>query len=149
MVGDYLRLARHADRLAGVIRSDDVPTSVHELRARIGWVIAAYLSSRQREALELLASRSASSRVASGIHAAWSAARRGRPEMLAVDPGLLLPARLHPGGDALDFVDRVGEPEVVDDVVDERSSSSWPGGVVAFIEDGLLAAHGGVALTLR
>lgn len=150
VVDDYLRLARHAGRLAGAIRSDDVPTSLAGLQARIQWVMAAYLASREREALDLLASRSATSRTASGIHAAWAAARRERPEMLAVEPSLLLPARLHPDGDTLTLADQVGDPDVVDDVVDELIELVLArGGWVAFIDDGLLADHGGVALTLR
>lgn len=150
VVADYLRLARHADRLAGVLRSTDVPTSVRGLQSRIKPVIVAYLASRQREALHLLESRAASAQVVSGIHAAWAEARRGQPEMLAVEPGLMLPARLDTDGETLTLTEQLGDPEVVDDIVDELIELVLArGGWVAFIEDGLLAHHDGIALTLR
>lgn len=150
VVRDYLRLARHAGRLAGVLNTGDVPTSVAGLQSRIRPVIAAYLGTREREALELLARREAELRIATGVQAAWAAARRERPEMLVVEPGLMMPARLSADGDTLRPVDRVGEPDVVDDIVDELIELVLArGGWVAFARDGALAAHDGVALTLR
>jgi hypothetical protein len=150
VVGDYLRVSENAQRLAGVLRTHQVPTSVDHLQERTMWLIASYLASREREALALLESRASSGQVASGVHAAWLAARRERPEMLAVEPGLLLPARLSPDGDTLTLVDAVGDPDVVDDIVDELIELVLArGGWVAFVEDGHLADHGGVALTLR
>lgn len=119
IVADYLRMARHANRLAGVLRHEDVPTSVEGLQARIKPVMADYLRSRQDEALELLRSRQASGAVAAGLAAAWTAARRSRPEMLAVEPGLMSAARLGPGGDTLILGGQIGDPDVVDDIVDE------------------------------
>ena len=150
VVRDYLRLARHAGRLAGTLDLDDVPTSVAGLRARIRPLLASYLGAREREAMELLERREGEFRVASGVQAAWSAARRERPEMLVVEPGLMVPARLSRDGDTLTVADQVGEPDVIDDIVDELIELVLArGGWVAFAHDGALTAHDGVALTIR
>src|SRR3712207_7395674 len=50
--------------------------------------------SRQQEALDLLERRAGAQRVVSGISSAWLAARRERPEMLAVESDLFHPARV-------------------------------------------------------
>jgi hypothetical protein len=81
---------------------------------------------------------------------AWLAARRERPEMLAVEEGLFFPARVSEDGDLLEPATDVEHPDVIDDAVDELIELVLDrGGWVALVEDGALAEHGGVALTLR
>jgi hypothetical protein len=70
--------------------------------------------------------------------------------MLAVEEGLFFPARLSDDGDLLLPATDVEHPEVLDDAVDELIELVLDrGGWVALVDDGALAAHGGVALTLR
>jgi hypothetical protein len=81
---------------------------------------------------------------------AWLAARRERVEMLAVEEGLFFPARLSADGDVLTPATDVEHPDVLDDAVDELIETVLArGGWVALVRDGGLAAHGGVAVTLR
>ncbi len=72
-----------------------------QLAARIRPVVDAYLRSREAEALALLDRRVGEGRTLSGMAASWLAARRERPEMLAVEEGLFVPARLSADGDHL------------------------------------------------
>lgn len=107
------------------------------------------LTSREARLLELLDRRTSARRVASGMPAVWLAARRERPEMLAVEEGLFYPARDSPDGDVLTPAGDVEHPDVVDDAVDELIELVLVrGGWVALVADRALAAHERVALTL-
>ena len=124
------------------------PTS--DLVARIRPVLTDYLHSRQQEALDLLDRRTGAKRTVSGIESAWLAAQAERPEMLAVEEGYFFPARLDDGGGLLTAASDVDHPEVIDDAVDELIEMVLRrGGWVAVVDDGRLAGHDRVALTLR
>jgi len=65
-----------------------------------------------------------------------------------VEEGLFYPARLGPDGNSITLDPDVDEPGVIDDAVDELVEHVLlRGGWVAFLGDGALARHGGVALT--
>lgn len=146
----FQRLSRNTGRLAGMVSGNLTRAPLPVLVPRIREVLDAYLLSRQDEALAHLERRRSRSAVVEGIDAAWLAARRERPEMLAVEEGFSLAARLSPDGDFLVPADDVEHPEVVDDVVDELVETVLlRGGWVAFVTDGALADAGRVALTLR
>ena len=98
----------------------------------------------------LIDQRASAGRVASGMPAAWLAARTARPEVLAVDESLYYPARLSDDGDTLIPAHDADHPDVIDDAVDELIERVLlRGGWVAFVADGALADHDRVALTLR
>jgi hypothetical protein len=145
----FAKVSSNVGRLAGTLPglgSAPLP----ELAQRIRPVLERYLLSRQQEALDLLEHRASASRVVSGMSSAWLAARRERPEMLAVEQGLFYPARLSSDGDLLMPATDVEHPDVVDDAVDELIELVLDrGGWVALVDDGALAQHDGVALTLR
>jgi hypothetical protein len=112
--------------------------------------MASYLRSRQQEALALLEDRTSAKRVVSGISSAWLAAQAERPEMLAVEEGYFYPARVDATGQLLSPADDIEHPDVIDDAVDELIEAVLHrGGWVALVEDGALAHHDRVALTLR
>jgi hypothetical protein len=110
-----------------------------------------YLRSRQLEALALLEERVGGRRAVSGIASAWLAAQADRPEMLAVEEGYFYPARVDGSGELLSPAYDVEHPDVIiDDAVDELIETVLRrGGCVALVEDGALADHDRVALTLR
>ncbi|MCY7366219.1 MAG: hypothetical protein LH469_13035, partial [Frankiaceae bacterium] len=137
-------------RLAGSIPVNLSTEPLSVLAERIRPALESYLLSRQQEALDLLDRRIGARRAAAGMAAAWLAARTERPEMLAVEQGLFYPARVSDDGDLLLPATDVEHPEVIDDAVDELIELVLErGGWVALVDDGALAAHGGVALTLR
>jgi hypothetical protein len=70
--------------------------------------------------------------------------------MLVVEEGFFHPARISADGDFLTPADDVEHPDVIDDAVDELIELVIQrGGWVAFAEDGALADHDRVALTVR
>ncbi|RBY80955.1 hypothetical protein DQ238_07940 [Geodermatophilus sp. TF02-6] len=148
-VAAFTRLSQNLSRLAGTVPAL-ATTPLPELVERIRPVLTRYLRSRQREALDLLDRRAGGQRVVSGMSSAWLAARHERPEMLAVEHGLFYPARLSGDGDLLLPAWDVEHPDVIDDAVDELIELVLDrGGWVALVDDGALAEHEGVALTLR
>jgi hypothetical protein len=143
-------VSRNLGRLAGCIGADLATEPLASLAARTRPVLESYLRSRQDEALALIERRAGAHRAVSGMQSAWLAARSERPEMLAVEEGLFYPARLSSDGDLLLPATDVEHPDVIDDAVDELIELVLDrGGWVALVEDGALAAHGGVAVTLR
>ncbi|WP_236834450.1 hypothetical protein [Blastococcus sp. KM273129] len=150
VVGRFRRQSRNTARLAGTVDANLTRAPVTALVPRIREVLEAYLRSRQDEALEHLDRRRSRHAVVEGIDACWLAARRERPEMLAVEEGFTHAARLSPDGDFLTPADDVEHPDVVDDVVDELIETVLlRGGWIAFVDDGALAGSGRVALTVR
>jgi hypothetical protein len=146
----FAKVSRNLGRLAGEIPVNLSGEPLPALAARTRPVLERYLLSRQQEALDLLERRVGAHRCVSGMVDAWLAARRERPEMLAVEQGLFYPARLSADGDLLTAASDVEHPEVLDDAVDELIELVLDrGGWVALVDDGALATHGGVALTLR
>jgi hypothetical protein len=146
----FRRLSRNLGRLAGAVPGHHGSTSPGRLAELVRPVLDTYLHSREQEALGLLERRMNTGHAVSGLAAAWLAARYERPEMLVVEDGHYVPARLSPDGDLLLPAEDVEHPDVVDDAVDELLELVIQrGGWVALARDGVLAAHDGVALTLR
>jgi hypothetical protein len=149
----FLQLSRNTTRLAGSLPGHHLDTPLEDLETRIRPIIEDYLLSRQTEALDLLAQREGQGRAVRGIDRAWLASRWERPEMLAVEQGYFQPARLTAGGDTLlpvREVGEVGDPDVLDDAVDELIETVLGrGGWVALLADGTLPPDSRVALTLH
>lgn len=152
-LGAFRQISRNTTRLAGTLGGNHLDTPTHDLQTRIRPIIEEYLLSRQADALTLLTQRDGQDRTVHGITRAWLAARWERPEMLAVEQGYFQPARLSAGGDTLQPVDEVGEvgdPDVLDDAVDELIETVLGrGGWIALLADGTLPAATRVALTLH
>jgi hypothetical protein len=150
LVTRFCALSVNLTRFAGTVYGGFEDLDLDELARRTRPVLNRYLASRELAALDLVAERTTSDRVASGIVAAWLAARADRPEMLILEEGFRFPARLSADGDRVEPATDVEAPDVIDDLVDELievvlDRSGW----VAIARQGVLAAHGGVALTLR
>lgn len=149
LLTELTQTSRHLSRLAGVIALDPATTSLDELRAAIAPRLEAYLLSRQREALDLVARSRGRGVLAAGMQAAWRAAWSAQPEMLAVERRLFYPARVLGSGRHLEPATDVEDPAVLDDAVDELIELVLVrGGWVAFTEDGQLSEHDGVALVV-
>lgn len=150
LLATFRGLSRNLTRLAGSITGSHATAPLPELVHRTRPVLDAYLHSRQEEALQLLERRANTRRVATGIAAAWLAAKRERPEMLAVEDTLVQPARLSTDGDLLIPAEDAESPDVLDDAVDELIELVLHrGGWIALVQDGALAHHDRIALTLR
>lgn len=146
----FTGLSENLGRLAGTVQGSHARTPLATLAQLSRPVLESYLRSREGEALDLLSRRTGSAPVATGMRAVWLAARRERPEMLAVEEGLFYPARISPDGDLLTPAEDVDHPDVIDDAVDEVIEAVLHrGGWVAIVSDGALASSDRIALTLR
>jgi Bacterial archaeo-eukaryotic release factor family 3 len=89
-------------------------------------------------------------RLAHGPTDVWNAARHGHLELLCVEEGLHLPARVAAGGRLLLPADDVEHPEVLDDSIDEIIEFvALSGGRTVFMENGQLAGHDHIVGLLR
>jgi len=149
-LAEFRGLSVNLARLAGSVQGSLVTAPTADLAPRIRLVMQGYLRSRQQEALDLLDARIGAKRAVSGIASAWLAAHAERPEMLAVEEGYFYPARVDASGELLSPARDLEHPDVIDDAVDELIETVLRrGGWVALVEDGALAEHERVALTLR
>ncbi len=146
----FCGLSKNLGRLAGKVVGNHVHVRLDVLSGRIAPRIEDYLRSRQEEALELLGTRTGQGRARIGIDAAWFAAQRERPEMLAVETDFFYPARVSADGDYLDPAQDVEDPEVTDDCVDEIIERVLDrGGWVALVDPGSIPTGGRIALTSK
>jgi len=146
----FCGLSKNLDRLAGKVVGNHVHVRLDVLSGRIAPRIEDYLRSRQEEALHLLGIRTGQGRARIGIDAAWLAAQRERPEMLAVETDFFYPARVSADGDYLDPAQDVEDPAVTDDCVDEIIERVLDrGGWVALVDPGSIPTGGRIALTSK
>jgi hypothetical protein len=146
----FRRISTNCARLAGSVPGNLTHANHSHLTTRIRTVLDIYLHRRQEEAIALIDQRAIAGRVASGMPAAWLAARTARPEALAVDESLFYPARLSDDGDTITPAGDVDHPDVIDDAVDELIELVLiRGGWIAFTDPGTLDHHHGVALATR
>jgi hypothetical protein len=145
----FLDAAGRPDRLAGTMTGNHLDASLTELAELTRPVIQRYLASREQEALELVSLRTRQGR-SPPVWKPPGSPRTEQPEMLAVEQGLFYPARLSPEGHSIHLSLDIDEPDFLDDAVDELIEHVLiRGGWVAFVSDGALTRHHGVALTRR
>lgn len=150
LLAGFVKTGQHLHRLAGTVTGHHLDASLETLSALTRPVVQRYLASREREALELVARRTARGRVAAGMQHAWLASRTQGVEMLAVEEDLFYPARISADGHTLTADGALGDPEVISDAVDELIEHVLVrGGWVALVGPRELADHGGVVLTLH
>lgn len=150
ILSSFRQQARNVHRLAGALTGNHVDATLPDLAALTRPVLQRYLASREEEALIVIADRSGQGRVASGMPAAWLAARTQQPEMLAVEESLFYPARVSPDGHTITHDRDLDQPDVIDDAVDELIEHVLiRGGWVALVRPGHLRSRDGVAVTLR
>lgn len=145
----YLSGSRHRRRIAGVA-SGGLPSgaTVAEVGRALWPTVEDWLARRQEEAISELETARGAHRLASGVDEVWSLARDGRGDLLVVEEGHALAARVQ--GDRLERVEDARAPGVVDDVVDEVIEAVMTrGGRVAIVADGALDDLDRIALKLR
>lgn len=145
---------RHAAALApfhtiGFVPGNHDRTGWAELHSAAWPVVTDWLRSDAADALRRLDAARSSRRYAGGVHEIWPLANDGRIDILVVEDGHALPARITDDGQ-LDPTEEVTAPDVVDDIVDETIEAVLRhGGRVVVTEPGELAAHHRIAAVLR
>lgn len=111
-------------------------------------LVTDWLRTDQQRALQRLDDARSSRRFAGGIHEIWPLATEGRVELLVVEEGHMLSARVE--GDRIVPATDPEHPEVVDDVIDEAIEVVLRhGGHAVMVPDGTLDEHARVAAILR
>lgn len=146
----YAEITAHAPLLAGRVEGSHDRTPAHELAKLVLPVAKAHFAAQRAEVLEQLDRSIGQRRYASGIDEIRTLALAGRGQHLLVEQGYRQSARIVDEHVVpLDEPDAVGE-DVVADVVDEVIETVLAqGGEVTFFDDGVLEAHGRIALITR
>jgi hypothetical protein len=147
------RAVRH---VMGAARSGVVGTAPGN-HDRTGWVelhhlawpiVSDWLRTDQRRAMELLDEARSNRRFAGGIEEVWPLARDGRVEVLVVEEGHMVAARVQ--GDRIVLTDERDDPGVVDDIVDDTIEAVLAArGRAVMVPDHSLADHDRIAAVLR
>jgi hypothetical protein len=142
--------------IVATLKGNHDQTPAHELGKLVWPVVAEALSSKRSRALQTLATAVGAQRTASGLGEVWRRAQEGRAELLLVEENYHQAGRLDPASGQLHLTDAVGDGEAgsdgagMADAVDEVIEAVLAkGGEVVFVDDGALAQHQRVALTLR
>lgn len=134
--------------IVGTIPGNHDRTRPAELHTLAWPLVVDWLRQDGSRALERLDRARSERRFAGGIDEVWSLAEEGRVELLAVEEGYHLAARVD--GHRIEPVDDPTSPGVVDDVVDELIEQVMrTGGRVVMVSDDELDDHQRVAAVLR
>ncbi len=146
----FNEVTNHRNAIVATLLGSHDKTSPHEL-SKLVWplVDAAVLQKKQRALVELDQAVS-EQKVVSTAGEAWRMAHEGRGKLLLVEKGFHFPGHVDESGLQLTPADDATQPGVIDDAVDEIIEMVLrKQGEVVFLEDGQLAQHQRIALTLR
>jgi hypothetical protein len=138
-----------AHAVAGTLRGAFERLAAPRLAALARPVIEAHLAGTRRAVLVRL-DGSVPRRIVRGPAAVWNAARQGDLELVCVEEGLQVAARVAAGGRLLLPTDDVEHPEILDDSIDEIIEYvTLRGGTAVLMEDGQLDRYDRIAGLLR
>jgi hypothetical protein len=143
------RLAPRHDHTIGVISGNHDRTNAAELH-RAAWpLVSEWLRAGAERAIGQLDSARSAHRYAGGIHEIWPLARDGRVDVLIVENGYSLPARVD-HNDQVVPADDPHHPDVHDDIVDDTIETVLRcGGTAVVVGDGTLEHSDRMAAILR
>ncbi|MGB5756244.1 MAG: hypothetical protein WBM50_04965 [Acidimicrobiales bacterium] len=132
----------------GVIAGNHDRTNPSDLHTMAWPLVVDWLATRQDRALERLDRARSAKQFASGVDEIWSLAGEGRIDLVVVEDGFSLSARIDEQGH-VHPTDDEGR-EVTDDVVDEILEAVLRhDGEVAIVDNGALVGHGRIAAVVR
>jgi hypothetical protein len=148
-VSFFQEVSRHASAIAGTLGGNLDKATLPELTLPAWEVVQTVRAAQRLDALQALDDAISAQLVVSTIEEAWQMAQAGRGKLLLVEKNYHVPAILNESG-KFELVAEVGGSEVMDDAVDEIIEAVLArGGDVAIVDDGALADHRHIALTLR
>lgn len=143
-------VSSHGSLVAGTMLGNHDTTSAHDLGKLLWPLVLEAKEARRQELLQELDAAVGAQRFSSTLGEAWLQAQMGRVATLLVEEDYHQPARLSESGMLLTVVDEAGDPDVLEDAVDDLIELVLQkGGEAFFFDDGALATHGRVAAILR
>lgn len=133
----------------GIVRGNHDRTGWADLHSAAWPVMVDWLRSDRADALARLDQARSSHRYAGGIDEIWPLALEGRVELVVVEHGFSMAARLGENGEVRPAAD-VESPDVVDDIVDDTIEAVMrSGGRAVLVDDGTIERAGRIAGVLR
>jgi hypothetical protein len=149
-VAFFSEVSRHRERVLTTLPGNHDADTPHALGAIVWPQVEAALEKGQVKVFKDLEAALGAKRVATGLNQAWPAALEGRGGLLVVEKDFHQAGRLARNGLMFEPLDKADGPGSMDDAVDELIETVFlKGGRVVFVNDGTLAHHDRVALTLR
>lgn len=146
----FTELTAHKNAIIGSVTGNHDKTSPHELSKLVAPILQNHLADKRRDALAQMDKAIGAKKLASNIGDVWVLAHEGRGDLLLVEEDYHYPARLEESGKHIIPADDPAAPGVIDDAVDEIIEEVLSKqGKIVFMENGSLAEHGRIALTLR
>lgn len=148
-VSFFQEVSEQSQSIVGALSGNFDRATLSELAPDVWSIVQSVRKAHQANALEALDSAMNTRSVVSTIEEAWRLANQGRGKLLLVEKNYHVPAILTKDG-GLELVDQVGGTDIMDDAVDEVIEAVLAkGGNIALMDDGTLANHQQIALTLR
>jgi hypothetical protein len=145
----FQEVSQYTSAIAGTLSGNFDKATTAELVPLVWPIVQSVREAQKADALQALDAAMGAQAVVSTIGEAWRLAQEGRGKLLLVEKNYHVPAVLTENG-GLELVDQPGGTEVMDDAVDEVIEAVLAkGGAVAIVDDGALALHQRIALTLR
>ena len=146
----FEEVTAHRSLLTGWMLGNYDTTTPHDLGKLLWPLVLEKMEARRQELLKDLDTAVGAQRSASTLGEAWLQAQMSRVATLLVEEDYHQPARLSESGMLLTVVDEAGDPDVLEDAVDDLIELVLQkGGEAFFFGDGALATHGRVAAILR
>jgi hypothetical protein len=145
----FQEVSQYKSQIVGTLSSNFDKATVSELVPEVWPFIQEVRSQQRADALAALDTAMGEKKVSTALQEIWQLANEGRGKLLLVESNYHVPGVVDERG-GLQIVEAKGGTEVMDDAIDEIIEAVLAkGGEVMLMEDGSLADHHGIALTLR
>ncbi len=146
----YNEVTAHKELILTTLSGNHDKTSPPELAKLVWPLVELNLNEQRKQSLLVLEKAIGERKVISTVGEIWRYAQEGRGNLLLVEQNFHYPAFLNEVSQTLSPADDPSAPGVIDDAVDEIIEAVLAHqGKVVFLEDALLAEHGGIALVVR
>ncbi|MFQ4138938.1 hypothetical protein PGN35_021745 [Nodosilinea sp. PGN35] len=145
----FQEVSQYTSQIAGTITGNFDSATEAELVPQVWPFVQEVRAQQRQEALAALDAAMGEKKVSTALEEIWQLANEGRGQLLLVEGNYHVPGVVDDQG-GLQVVEEKGGTEVMDDAIDEIIEAVLAkGGEVMLMEDGALADHHGIALTLR
>ncbi|TSA79416.1 hypothetical protein FNU79_17945 [Deinococcus detaillensis] len=150
-LGMFKRVSRNTELIVTEVEGGHDHLSAHDLGELIWPQMQAALRERRQDIFEQIEQASGHNRTVSDLDEAWQAALDGQVDTMVVEQNLHFPARVSQDGRRLTRLPSGGDgPDDAADAVDEMIEHVMQrGGRAVFVDDGELAATGGMVMLTR
>lgn len=145
----FQEVSQYTPLIAGTLTGNFDKATVSDLVPQVWPIVQEVRENQRADALQTLEDAISQQRVVSTVEEVWRLAQEGRGNLLLVEKDYHIPAVVTENG-GLEIVSEAGGVEIMDDAVDEIIEIVLlKGGNVILMDNGSLAQHQHIALTLR